>query len=270
MKKEDRIIRDEKIVDLRLQNYSMQEVSDELGIPFGTVYHVSHKYNLGGKRSNRKAAYNPKSIPEKKCESDVALTVHERLPSFEYVGGYTGTDGTADIRCLKCGTVITRSMISIRHSNIKCRECERIKSEKRKEQKRLDAIERAEEKKRQRFWSQEFDQISMKQCPECGALFVGSRKYCSNHCREQNKWHMKEGYRKLFPLEKVYERDGGICYLCGGMCSWSDYEIKDGVIIYGNNYPSRDHVVPKSKGGKNEWNNIRLAHRICNTLKGTR
>ena len=29
------------------------------------------------------------------------------------------------------------------------------------------------------------------------------------------------------------------------------------------------HVIPKSKGGVNDWNNIRLAHRSCNAKKST-
>ncbi len=81
---------------------------------------------------------------------------------------------------------------------------------------------------------------------------------------------MKDGYRHLFPLEDVYRKDNGICYICGKVCDWNDYTERNGVIIYGDNYPSRDHVIPKSKGGGNTWDNIRLAHRLCNSRKRDR
>lgn len=275
MDRKQREKRDAEIVLLRQQNYSMQEVADKLNITFGVVYHVSHKYGLGGKRSVKKASYNPESGKKLiHTKEQVSNLVRDRLPGFEYVGNYSGTDGSADIQCKQCGTAMTRSMISIRHSSVKCRECERIERVKAEELKRKEAEAREakrelerKEKKKERFWSQSFNQMSMKQCPVCRALFVGNRKYCSDHCRKQNKWHMKEGYRKLFPLEEVFKRNGGICYLCGKPCDWNDVEVRDGTLIFGNKYPSRDHVIPKSKGGLNEWDNIRLAHRICNSLK---
>ena len=78
---------------------------------------------------------------------------------------------------------------------------------------------------------------------------------------------MKDGYRYKFSLKELYKREHGICYICGGLCRWDDKQIVNEVIVYGNEYPSRDHVIPKSKGGENSWENIRLAHRICNSRK---
>lgn len=269
MNKEQRIERNKKIIELRLLNKSYPEIAETLGTTAQIVALVSKKNNLGGKRSDRKATYKPASIPQTKTDDEVARFIKERLPQFEYAGNYTGCDGTADIRHLACGIVATRSMITIRHRNVKCRVCE----QKEKERIKQEALElkqfEAEERKRQQFWSRSFNQIEMKQCPTCRAFFIGKNKYCSDKCAHHNKWHMKDGYRKLFPLKEVYKRDGGICYLCGKPCDWDDFFVKDGVIIYGNNYPSRDHVVPKSKGGANDWENIRLAHRGCNAKKHT-
>lgn len=116
-----------------------------------------------------------------------------------------------------------------------------------------------------------FKQMTLKQCPICGNCFVAlndNQKYCSYKCRDRNKWTMVDGYRYQFPLDEVYKRDNGICYICGKVCDWNDYAERNGMIIYGDNYPSRDHVIPKSKGGGDSWDNIRLAHRLCNTHKG--
>lgn len=33
-------------------------------------------------------------------------------------------------------------------------------------------------------------------------------------------------------------------------------------------YPSIDHIVPMSKGGGHVWENVQVAHIICNTEKG--
>lgn len=44
-----------------------------------------------------------------------------------------------------------------------------------------------------------------------------------------------------------------ICALCG-------------LPIYSN--PTRDHWIPKSKGGESVGNNIKPAHKVCNGIKG--
>ena len=68
---------------------------------------------------------------------------------------------------------------------------------------------------------------------------------------------MSRRYRTIIAL---YERDGGWCRLCGLAVNRK-----------GNNPLQRatiDHVVPKSKGGKNDLENLQLAHAECNFLKG--
>ena len=202
--------------------------------------------------------------------------INERTPNFEYVGNYTGSDGFADIKCKVCGTVQRKSFVSIRNGYATCMVCQQkeidARREEKKEQRQKDVKRNRQLKKYRTVLKQNTIQTEMKQCPICGDMFIGStnKKYCSQRCRDASHWHAKEAYRYLFPLEEVYKRDNGICYLCGGQCDWNDYKVKDGVTIYGNNYPSRDHVVPKSRGGANTWENIRLAHRICNTLKRDR
>ena len=69
-------------------------------------------------------------------------------------------------------------------------------------------------------------------------------------------------------LKDLYIRDKGICYLCGKRCDYKDYTGEGKTFKPGDYYPSIDHVVPLTKGGKDNWNNIRLAHRICNCRKG--
>lgn len=52
----------------------------------------------------------------------------------------------------------------------------------------------------------------------------------------------------------VYRRDRGICGICKYPVSWRYCEV--------------DHVIPVSKGGKDEWPNVQIAHPQCNASKG--
>ena len=59
-----------------------------------------------------------------------------------------------------------------------------------------------------------------------------------------------------FSKEAVFARDKGRCSYCSERVSLSEC--------------TRDHVIPKSRGGKTEWENIVLACPECNTRKGNR
>lgn len=126
-----------------------------------------------------------------------------------------------------------------------------------------------------------------KTCKECGSTFHNVSKtalYCSDRCkrRRQNRkkasftsgnfrhyYHVKYGeryrnhYDSSITLKKLYERDGGICQICGEPCNWDDKEWG----CHGPTYPSLDHIIPRSKGGDHKWENVQLAHCICNSRK---
>ena len=73
-------------------------------------------------------------------------------------------------------------------------------------------------------------------------------------------------------LQELYERDGGVCWLYGESCDYDDKEYRvsksgRGYLATGPNYPSVDHVVPLSKGGTHTWDNVKLAHKRCNSKK---
>jgi 5-methylcytosine-specific restriction endonuclease McrA len=52
----------------------------------------------------------------------------------------------------------------------------------------------------------------------------------------------------------VYERDSGLCGLCGGPVDPDDWHL--------------DHVVPLAKGGHHIYDNVQVAHPRCNLAKG--
>jgi 5-methylcytosine-specific restriction endonuclease McrA len=60
-------------------------------------------------------------------------------------------------------------------------------------------------------------------------------------------------------LIKLAERDGWTCHLCGDPVPWDGGKDKG---------PTRDHIVPRSLGGPNSLDNLRLAHAACNRQRG--
>ncbi len=59
------------------------------------------------------------------------------------------------------------------------------------------------------------------------------------------------------------ERDGPRCWLCGN-------DVDPGATRGSSWAGSVDHVVPRARGGGNEPANLRLAHRSCNSRRGSR
>lgn len=122
--------------------------------------------------------------------------------------------------------------------------------------------------------------ISLKKCLVCGKDFEGhgNKYFCSENCAILHR-KMKKSERKItkrfagreidltITLDELIKRDNNICYICGKPCDGSDFVVKNGYTICGNQYPSIDHVIPASKGGTHTWNNVRLAHRLCNSYK---
>lgn len=64
-------------------------------------------------------------------------------------------------------------------------------------------------------------------------------------------------------LKKVFDRDDGICQICGCICDWSDTTPSS----IGPKYPTIDHIIALANGGSHTWDNVQLAHHICNSKK---
>lgn len=62
-------------------------------------------------------------------------------------------------------------------------------------------------------------------------------------------------------IEELADRDGWVCWLCEGPI---DRDAPDG----SPGQATVDHVVPRSRGGRTELANLRLAHRRCNGVRG--
>lgn len=317
MKREYRILRDQKIVELRREGYSMKTIADELQTTFGIVADVCRKNGLGGKAENHKQkerfcrecgavfycaewnsyrvycskACQAKASRRRQGTNDLNLTAESEIyaaeqvarhEGWEYVDGYTGSDGWVNIRHLECGAVVKKSMVAVRKGNkLSCPECIRRKAEEREQA----LAEEKEAAKKERFEKKlrgfTGETRSFKVCVVCGALFigdVGNKMCCSPECsrKHSNTMSSRRKDRRItreqmidrdIDLYKLFMRDKGICHICGGLCDWNDIEERESGMVAGNMYPSIDHVLPIAKGGTHQWSNVKLAHRICNSLK---
>jgi 5-methylcytosine-specific restriction endonuclease McrA len=72
-------------------------------------------------------------------------------------------------------------------------------------------------------------------------------------------------YDSSVTLKKLIKRDGLRCAICGEMCDANDHSWTE---FCGPKYPSIDHIIPMSRGGGHVWDNVQVAHIICNSEKG--
>lgn len=169
------------------------------------------------------------------------------------------------LRCAFCGH--EQTLRSLQHIP-RCSHCETLRRKRRQEQSKI------------------------KQCAICGKAFIPKRStamYCSERCkkrsiasrhpeviRERRKINKRLREARAtkngrvdysITLSELMARDRGVCQLCGRPVDESDYVYIGEAFVAGNSYPSIDHIVPLSKGGQHQWNNVQLAHRLCNSIK---
>lgn len=198
-------------------------------------------------------------------------TVRQTLKArgLEYIGGYENNRSHITVKA-ECGHKFDVAWLTIVDSrkSPQCPVCRRIKAANRKRDKQLKRMERE---------AYHGVQISFDSCPVCGVMVIGG-KYCSKKCRDKahntSNWTRRKRLLNKtvvdddITLEALYRRDKGVCHLCGGLCDYKDAETREGTVIVGNTYPTIDHVYPLSLGGTHTWDNVKLAHRICNSRKG--
>lgn len=232
----------------------------------------------------RRKAIRQSVLSHLEREQKAVKVIEERAPLFEYIGGYTNSDGYVYLRCKKCGSVSHKSYVTVRHGKVECDNCKRIAAEKAKQEKEQQRKVEADKREWSKVGKRKAKQLSFSACKACGGLFFNERagvEYCSSDCynRANNAIKKDKRVRKLsaivvdkgITLERLYAKSNGECALCGGQCNWQDHTIKDdGTFIVGATYPSIDHIKPISKGGMHEWKNIQLAHFACNSKKSNR
>lgn len=111
-------------------------------------------------------------------------------------------------------------------------------------------------------------------CPVCGVSFEAThplRVTCSHECsiawaktpRYKRAEMFGIEYDKGVTLEKLIERDGLTCRICGLPCLDKN-ERRSPTDILG---ATIDHIKPLSTGGTHTWDNVQIAHFLCNVNK---
>ncbi|NLP33517.1 MAG: HNH endonuclease [Oligella ureolytica] len=271
-----------KVVELRKQGLGYKKISKELGINRGKARYICVKYGLNGFRADSS------NNPNKAFEYFIKTFNEYYGNRYLYVGGYTDSDNDVILECKVCNTKRIVNVQSIRKNRpIHCLECIRKEKEEMALKEYLltllikrhnDIIKITKEKEDKEKWIKEHTKV----CIECGNKFIAKNnnsKCCSSECGNKRQNRIKELKRRILisrngkvnwniSLTKLIKRDNNTCHICGGKCDSEDYFISDeGYYIVGSNYPSIDHVLPVSKGGTHTWDNIKLAHHYCNTIK---
>lgn len=278
--------RDAAMRQYKSEGHTHREVAEKFGVSGATATLIckgiapqTPDYDISKTRAQEQ---HQKTLADR--EAKARETIESKYDNVEYAGGFTNSDSSVRLRCKKCGTVFERSMVTIRHHDgIVCPRCVMVekvealmaKADKREQAEKLRNCIRAKRK----LYPKEKEAQKIHPCPVCGEITT-RKKYCSVECSRKAANAMHEAKRRArvesalvdkdITLEKLYKRDHGICYLCGEKCDWEDKEERDGTIICGDRYPSVEHVIPLSKGGEHSWENVRLAHRICNIRKRDR
>lgn len=119
--------------------------------------------------------------------------------------------------------------------------------------------------------------VYRRSCQMCGRSF-GSKVYGAKYCdrcrrhRANRTGYISRArlygveYDSSISLHSAIEMLGLTCAICGGECDPSDKKENH----VGASYPTIDHIVPMCKGGSHTWENIQIAHHICNSIKRDR
>lgn len=265
-----------KIRELRMRGYGYSTIADFISEKRDDVRNYCRKVGLDGRMAITYPQHN------KQSEEDVKEKVNKYTKGrYEYVDGYTNADNKINVRCSVCGNVFSRYYRDVLFGEYNCPKCKEKQKECIQWVEEITALKRKiavyEDKLNVLIQKAVERENSKRTCPVCGVKFTRGRRirYCSNSCANKNRNRIKDKRIKKecvvdkdISLQSLYKRDNGVCYICGRLCDWNDYIVRDGTVICGDWYPSIEHIMPISKGGLHSWDNVRLAHRICNTRKG--
>lgn len=269
--------------EYKAQGHTIAEVAERFGVSDATATKVCkgiapQKCDYAEVSKKLKGRYIP-LIHEQTAERLKTLLCDE----FEWAGGYTCSTGYVTIRCKQCGAEFERSAQAIRKQQVKnCPCCVQQKAEQRErelEERRImrEAQEEARRRDREQKERERSESIRQVDCVVCGKRFETrkpNKLCCSQECSRKytNRHHDKriaKDKRVDFGINarSLYKRDKGVCWICGGQCDLNDYITKNGYFVAGDWYPSVDHIVPICDGGEDSWENVKLAHRSCNTRR---
>ena len=295
----------DEVARFYVEGHSVRETAETFGVSKAQVNNLVKKRGITNGRNFKTAEKSTKHNEIQQHEAEQRLANRLQSLGFEYAGGYQDKCikircrqcGFEFERCVdfaKRGNVVCRKC---EHEKALIRQAQRKEKLK---QKTINQKARAEAEKADALFHLLNDKAHV--CTICGKSFsiadymkdCGLKQiqhnpsYCSDACkRKANHRKSKEckrrsgnldrgnhrhrarkygvAYEAGITLKKVWERDKGICQICGKPCDWSDRSWNK---YCGPLYPSIDHIVAMKNGGGHVWPNVQLAHIICNSEKG--
>ena len=264
-------ITDEQILEDISQGLTRQEIANKRNIHVGNLDRRMKKLGVHARYADRQNEIAADTWHYH--QSSEQFVVKNLGDSFDFIA-YKRSN--YKIRCKLCGDVIVRNKSSIRRQTVICKNC------KQKEKERIKSV-------------RSFCISQSHKCSCCNKEFYSPYStsiYSSETCKRKAKRmryktkypeRVKERKRKYndhghhihrakqygcdyeygITLKKVIQKDDNICQICHKPCNLDDKSYGE----IGKLYPSIDHIIPLSKGGSHTWNNVQLAHMICNSYK---
>ena len=295
-------------INYYLQGHTVKEVAEKYGITVTQFENERRERGILKPPGQRKDSWRAslKKAGEKANLNAVARADHKRVEHLESLGFdfIKKSEGKGTVKCRECGHVFERSLPHLTGGNVECPECKRRvresreverQAEKEKNRRKLESERTAKTPMGltpyQLEREKKLDVVHI--CKECGKEYTpreyirqtGGKSYsnpgfCSKICQKKynhkkrpdwNKGHRRRArhygceYDPSVTLPKLIKRDGLRCAICGGICdpkdhTWSRY--------FGPKSPTIDHIIPLAKGGGHTWDNVQVAHAICNSTKG--
>lgn len=266
-----------------LAGASTYELGEKYGVNHTTISkwmkQCGHVRGKGiGKKGKNKGHETQKQRAIEKLENKLIKDTGGSIVLVEF-GGEKST-----YRCTVCGSVFIRCRDS-RGCVITCQTCfekeissrKEAREKERKKQQALREKEKAEELAKDKI------------CESCGGVFHSespNAKYCSDTCSRREKRHRDVAAGKMLlinsgnhrkrariygvayepgiTVKKLVARDNNICQICGEPCDIHDHRWSE---HFGPLYPTIDHIIAMANGGGHTWDNVQLAHAICNSIK---
>ena len=257
---------------------TQKEVADKYGVDQGTISSLLKKYEIRPDGCNS-FRYRGGQVAHFATIDDRERIFSEYVSSItagriSYVSGYVNRSSHVVVRCNECGAHFERcaDMAKGASNQFECPEC-------------------LEKKKAIKMLTRKLNLIANNKpyehtCVICGSTYMSASdtsKYCSKTCKwKARKITIKElvGYHSCsrhvaraiaygceyehgIRLHKLIRRDHNTCQICGKPCDVNDRRYGTA----GPLYPSIDHIIPLAKGGSHTWDNVQLAHMICNSFK---
>lgn len=267
---------EQKVIIQRMRNEksSYDKIAKTLGFTKEEVRSYCRRRGLSGYRARRKIE-NP--------EQEFILEFNKRFGNrYEYISGYKNSKSYITLKCKTCSNEFDRIGDFItKDRNVNCPHCvENERKQKIESESKMKLVSRLVKALNIETGRKQRDMDLTKCCDECNETFKATHmnQILCKSCRKKRENRRKELKRRKIhlngevdtsiSLEKLIHKEKNLCYLCGGECNSNDFAIDDkGSFIVGPNYPTIEHIIPISKGGTHTWDNVKLAHHYCNTMK---